>query len=247
MRLEEGPASTLMDYFLLPPLLRWEDIPDPNETSNLLDAVFPSDPTVVLCPEKLTRGEEVDKESLDLDSESVTNFQTENGDIFVPDSNLKAKPKFSNLVINQTKVQVKLARRWRKNVILSQFASILDTDTSSLSCVWEENPSKNDFNNHMKSNHEVTYPVNEATAQTAKAPSSSLVPLQVPPTTITSVGGNAASKISAAGSLPVDFFLVSFQLTQTSDLNFTLTATLKRPGPRLIWKIAWYVSSCLVI
>ena len=263
-----------MDYYLLPPLLRWEDIPDPDETTNLLDADFPSDPTPVLYPEKLTGHDEADQEkSLALDSESVTIFQTENGDVSHPDSDpSKAQLNLNNPTILPTKVEVKLARKWQKNVILAQFSSNPATDTSTLSCVRGESSQKTDLNYHIKSDHVVEDANSEATVHTANAPSSRSVPLQVRPTPVTYVGRNAKNKTSAAGSSSVDFFFVSSQIPRTFDLIIAISTTtspsvkflrvysevwtpnnsnstnqtFRRPGPRLIWEIAWYVSSCLV-
>ena len=165
---------------------------------------------------------------------------------------------------------MKLARKWQKNVILSQFSSIPDTDASKLSCVWEERSNKKELYSHIKSDHEVKVSRKEATVQTANAPSSPLVPLQVRPTPITPVVRNATVKTSAAGSSNVDYFLVLSQHRQTPDFDFTILTTtsatskilqvssevwtsddsnstnqtLRRPGPRLIWEIAWYVCLC---
>ena len=194
-----------MDYYLLPPLLGWDDIPDPvTAPDNILDSDFPTDPTPVLKPSKGEGygeslldldSESVSKSSLDLDSESVTIFGDKNGDknhtISTKSKLVKPDEEIKSDSVSQKKVQVKPPRTRFRNVILSQFTSDPRTDCPHLSCVWEPTSRKTDISNHKASEHVVQDRDFEKTVVTQKdSANSPVVPHQVLSTPETSRASN---------------------------------------------------------
>ena len=150
-----------MDYHLLPPLIRWEDLPDEPDTipNNLLESDFPPDPTSVLQSYTLTGDRDSDKGNvLDFDSGSVTIFGTENGDFSIPELNLSASYEAElNSTMTTTKpmkVEVKWPKPRPRNALLSQFLVNPSTDSTEVSCVWDPGSGISNLNTHIGSNHE---------------------------------------------------------------------------------------------
>ena len=172
-----------MDYYLLPPLLRWGDIFNHDEPLNLLDVDSTTDPTPVLCPDQIPKNEEaVNNETLDLEYGSVTIFSFENSD-FQP---LNSDPKHSDKANQDLSVSTsdfkKVRVNWPKprlrNCILSQFIPSPDTDDTTVSCVWDSESEIKDVKTHIKLEHEKPDTQPEATIKTANSglPVTPLIP-----------------------------------------------------------------------
>ena len=216
----------------------------------------------------------------------VTISEDQNGDISDSISS-QSKPDKSDIFFkpdsgNQTKVRVNWPKPRLRNVILSQFPFHPDTDSTSVSSVWDKDSRRSVLKSHIESDHDEQGPVkSDVTAKTVQASVllNSVDPLQVSPThrpssnsnftsgtfnypssppvnplqvllhPVNSVGYNFTNETEGLDSFPVISLLVSSQITTLNDFNTATTTTLtltifqqwSRPGPRLIWQIAWYV------
>ena len=233
-------------YYLLPPLFKWEDIPDPNdEHSCLLNLDVPLNLTPVLHPPEaatFTGSIEQVQPLLDLDvpadsfpilqpenfllpdSQSVTISETGNGDFRhdFPEfkDGTKADENSTYPSKSSLKVQVKKLKSIKRNAILSQFIGSLLTDCPRKLCV-EENGSlerDSDLNDDTKS--EDTTTITESTAT-----SSTRVPSEVLLESDTHNSSNTNSQTTASYS-PVDLHFVASKDIGFSDLIPTLLTIL---------------------
>ena len=237
-----------MDYYLLPPLLCWNDIPDPVTTpDNILESEFPTDPTPALIP-KTPEGD--GSNLLDLDSQSVTSFDSKTGDISNPIFS-KDEPENTNEGIKikgntPKKVQVKKKRLRMKNVILSQFSQDPRTDSLTLSCVWNSESDKSDLKTHIESSHEEQTEVAIRDSRVEDTKRLPVHPLQVLSTQGASSGSKFTSRTSNTSPVVLQQFAFYWDLprhtTDSDDLQAVLqTWSEKNLGNSLIWFIVMYL------